>query len=631
MPLIQTKIKSVLSSSLTNTALSGIFLLFFTVLVSISGYVLIQHQKQFFLQEKMQELSTIADLKSYQLVQWRTELFADGASIRSNAMVTHRVNEYLSGKEQASVRREFRLWMATLIDLGGYSKGLLYTSDGSFIASDSGVTPELTPHYLGLVAEATESQEIILTDFHYDTVGSPLDLDLAIPIMDFSISPHRCVAVLILDIDPNKRLFSLIQSWPTTSVSAETLLVKKEGNSVLYLNELRHRQKTASPFNLPMTDKNLPSVRVLSGEEGSFEGLDYRNVEVICATRRVPGTQWGLISKIDTGEVYAPLKKFTLHVVLYGALVFTAVSMGLYLWGVRKKADSLRYQVDLQKKNELELQKIREGLELQIQDRVRDLTEINSLLRLEMDSRELLENKLISAKRLEAIGQIAGGVAHEVRNPLNAILTITEALFREQEIESNPELTPYISHIRTQVNRLVILMNDLLELGRQIPSINIHPLLLDNICRDALALWKSTGLSGFREGTFTPGGNDPPVTVFVDGHKLQQIFFNLLENAGFHSHDGRPILVKTVHKGEHQPDGMAIVQIVDHGTGIPEDKLPHVFDPFYTGRKGGTGLGLALVKHFIENMGGTVQIWNNDPPPGCTVEVQIPLHREENQ
>jgi two-component system NtrC family sensor kinase len=74
---------------------------------------------------------------------------------------------------------------------------------------------------------------------------------------------------------------------------------------------------------------------------------------------------------------------------------------------------------------------------------------------------------------------------------------------------------------------------------------------------------------------------------------------------------------------------MAAVQVIDQGNGIPGDKLPHVFEPFYTDRKGGTGLGLALVKHFIENMGGTVQIWNNEPPPGCTVEVRIPRYPEE--
>jgi signal transduction histidine kinase len=408
-------------------------------------------------------------------------------------------------------------------------------------------------------------------------------------------------------------------------------LVKKEGNSVLFLNNLRHRPKASTPFFLPLTNKNQPASRAVSGEEGSFEGVDYRNVAVISAIRRVPGTQWGLVAQIDTSEVYAPLKSFILYVILSGVLVISGVIMALFQWGVRKKAEILRNQVDAQKKVELELHSTKVGLELQIQERIRDLTEINALLRLEMENREHLELKLLGAKRLEAIGQIAGGVAHEVRNPLNAILTITEALFREEEIESNPEFAPYIQHIRTQVNRLVILMNDLLDLGREIPEINLHPLPLDTVCRDALALWKSTGLSGNREGTFISGYADHPVTVLGDGHKLQQVFFNLLENAGYHSQKGSSILIKTVPGADHHPDGMAVVQIVDHGTGIPEEKLRYVFDPFYTGRTGGTGLGLALVKHFIENMGGTVQIRNNDPSPGCTVEVHIPLYREENQ
>jgi signal transduction histidine kinase len=174
-------------------------------------------------------------------------------------------------------------------------------------------------------------------------------------------------------------------------------------------------------------------------------------------------------------------------------------------------------------------------------------------------------------------------------------------------------------------------MNDLLDLGREIPSINIHPLSLDNICRDALALWRSTGMCRNCVGTFTSDFDDRPVTVLADSQKLQQVFFNLLENACHHNQDGSSILMKIMRREEHHPDGMAIVQIIDHGTGIPEDKLAYVFDPFYTGRKGGTGLGLALVKHFIENMGGAVQIWNNDPPPGCTVELLIPLHQEESK
>ena len=76
--------------------------------------------------------------------------------------------------------------------------------------------------------------------------------------------------------------------------------------------------------------------------------------------------------------------------------------------------------------------------------------------------------------------------------------------------------------------------------------------------------------------------------------------------------------------------GMALVEVTDSGRGIPEESLSRVFDPFYSDRRGGTGLGLSLVKHFIENMGGSVRIRNNDPPPGCTAEVLIPLAVKEH-
>jgi two-component system NtrC family sensor kinase len=247
-----------------------------------------------------------------------------------------------------------------------------------------------------------------------------------------------------------------------------------------------------------------------------------------------------------------------------------------------------------------------------------------------MDERKHLEQLLLTTKRLEAIGQIAGGVAHEVRNPLNAILTITEALFREKEIEANPEFLPYIQHIRTQVNRLAQLMNDLLDLGRTIPETNLQPLPLYRLCRETLDLWKATGMSINKNIILTSDSNELSIPVMADSLKLQQVFFNLLENAGHHTPDDKRIEIRLQQENSDLPDGTAFVQVIDQGSGIAAEKLPHVFDPFYSDRKGGTGLGLALVKHFVENMGGSVRIWNNDPPPGCTVEVRIPLYRKES-
>jgi two-component system NtrC family sensor kinase len=239
-----------------------------------------------------------------------------------------------------------------------------------------------------------------------------------------------------------------------------------------------------------------------------------------------------------------------------------------------------------------------------------------------------LEDKLLQARKLETIGQIASGVAHEVRNPLNAILSITEALFREKEIGDNPEFAPFILHIRTQVTRLADLMNDLLDLGKPISAANFEVLPLLELCRETMGLWKVSGMSENRQVLIIAEQDADDLLVRADSIKLQQVIFNLLENAGHHNPvDSTITLCLAESTSSH---GMAIVQITDSGRGIPEENLPRVFDPFYSNRRGGTGLGLSLVKHFIENMGGSVRIWNNDPPPGCTAELRIPLAVKEH-
>ncbi len=731
----------------------------FITLVIFVSYSLIQQQKQLLLTQKYEEISTIADLKTSQIAQWRKERFAEGASIRANAMMARRINDYIADKSKKVILQECKLWLSSLVDLGEYSNGIIFSPDGEIITSDSAVPLPLSQHYQKLVSEAGKEQELILSNFHRDTDIGAYNINLAIPIMQAG----RCIAVLVLDIDPAKRLYPLVKSWPTASSSAETLLVMREGDSVLFLNSLRSRTNTTTPFQIPLTNRAVPAVRAALGQEGSFEGIDYRNTRVIATTRIIPGTRWGIVTKIDASEVMAPLLKTTLMVSFAGVvLIFTEI-LGIFLLGTRKKAEMLRkmvtieqhhnlelkkseddliqsrdyhmklleifpsliwrsdsnarcdyfnqtwlaftgrslaqelddgwmdgvhpedlercvtiyreafnshhafrmeyrlrfndgsyhwindhgcpyydlngdfagyigscYDITVQKNAESELQGIHARLEQQITERTADLSEINSLLRQEIVERETLEQRLLNAKRLEAIGQIAGGVAHEVRNPLNAILTITEALFREKEIVSNPELEPFIQHIRTQVNRLAHLMNDLLDLGRTIPAASMQPLPLTQVCCEALDLWKSTGASENKQGILTSEDNDKPILVLADGLKLQQVFFNLLENAGSHTPGSSRILVRLTHNGLDSAKAMAVIQVIDQGTGIPEEKLSHVFEPFYTDRKGGTGLGLALVKHFIENIGGTVQIWNNSPPPGCTVEICIPLYQEES-
>ncbi len=233
--------------------------------------------------------------------------------------------------------------------------------------------------------------------------------------------------------------------------------------------------------------------------------------------------------------------------------------------------------------------------------------------------RNVMEKQLRHLDRMKILGQMAAGVAHEVRNPLYAILAITEALF--QDIGDNPEYQPFLDHIRTQVDRLARLMGDLLDLGKPLQPSSLHQESLPLLCATTMDLWKQTTLSKtHRVRLILPSANSN-FNVMADSSRLQQVFFNLLENAAQHSPDGSDIQFIVAN-----PKGMtARIYVVDHGAGVPPENYQKVFEPFFTTRKRGNGLGLSLAKNTILAHGGNITIKNNDPPPGCTVEISLPV------
>jgi len=331
-----------------------------------------------------------------------------------------------------------------------------------------------------------------------------------------------------------------------------------------------------------------------------------------------------IISTLATRQIVRPLSTITRAAM--------EIEKGNYLVDLKHNSgDEIGILANAFRKMSGQVERHTAELEQRVKLRTIELLETNDRLEQEIAKQKQLEMQLVDAKKLEAVGQLAGGVAHEVRNPLNAILSISEALFREKEIEENPEYEPYIQHIRAQVRRLAHLMNDLLDLGKQIPASSLCPVSLYELCTEAVDLWKTSDSPDNRqEVLLVPDDESARPQVLADSMKLQQVFLNLMENAAQHSPKGSEIIMRLVAPDEYaSSSGMAIVRITDRGSGIQADRIDRVFDPFYSDRKGGTGLGLALVKHFIEHMGGVVTIWNNNPPPGCTAEVRIPLAGED--
>jgi PAS domain S-box-containing protein len=282
-----------------------------------------------------------------------------------------------------------------------------------------------------------------------------------------------------------------------------------------------------------------------------------------------------------------------------------------------------------------ERKKVEEELTLhknQLEDLVRErtaefMTAIN-FLQDEIDYRRqteetLRENeaKMRHLHGMKVLGELAAGVAHEVRNPLHALMSVTEAL--KKELKDNPDYDIFLFHIREQVERLSVLMKDLLDLGKPIEPSHIRPEPLSEICLASIDLWKKSPSRKAQSITFV---QSPADNALVDGdsQRLQQVFLNLLENAAQHSPDNSEIQVVMLAAGKDRVS----VKVIDRGSGIPEEILPRIFEPFFTTRRRGTGLGLSIIKNILEGHGGSLEVRNNNPLPGCTAEVNLPYAKK---
>ncbi|MEW6757460.1 MAG: PAS domain S-box protein [Acidobacteriota bacterium] len=228
-----------------------------------------------------------------------------------------------------------------------------------------------------------------------------------------------------------------------------------------------------------------------------------------------------------------------------------------------------------------------------------------------------MEGELARARTLETIGLIAGGVAHEVRNPLFAIQTVSAALHKK--LGGAEEFAEYLQHIREQVERLNALMKDLLILGRPIDPATFGPVLLREVIEETVRNLapRHPGAAEAVE-TCLPA---EPACARGARDKLAQVVENLLSNALHFTPAGGSVRVSVGREGE----GRVKLEVADAGPGIAPELLPRLFEPFQSRRKGGTGLGLAIVHKIVEAHGGTVEARNNDPGPGATFTVTLPL------
>ena len=172
------------------------------------------------------------------------------------------------------------------------------------------------------VREALHSGQLTFTDFYRSERTQTIGLRLFVPILDEQAG-GRPLGVLMLRIDPSVYLYPFIQSWPTPSQTAETLLIRREGNEAVLLNELKPQKNTALERRVSLDNTDFSVVKAALGQEGIVEGVDDEGVPVLAAVRAVPDSPWFLVAQMDVAEVYAPMREMVwLTVFFVCALLF---------------------------------------------------------------------------------------------------------------------------------------------------------------------------------------------------------------------------------------------------------------------------------------------------------------------
>jgi signal transduction histidine kinase len=237
------------------------------------------------------------------------------------------------------------------------------------------------------------------------------------------------------------------------------------------------------------------------------------------------------------------------------------------------------------------------------------------------DSVARIQREMSQKERLSALGRLSTVIAHEVRNPLMIIKGSLHAL-RQKDL-TEMRMREAVADINEEVERLNRIVNEVLDFARPI-RFEIAAADLNALCRES-----ATASHASAPGAAVDLDLDASApTVATDAGRLRIALVNMLVNArhavnGSPEHGSRPngtepqVTLRTRANGNR-----VTIVIADQGAGIEAAHLAHVFDPYFTTKRGGTGLGLAIAKNIVEGLGGTIGI---DSAPGVGTEIRINL------
>ena len=371
-----------------------------------------------------------------------------------------------------------------------------------------------------------------------------------------------------------------------------------------------------------LTESEAPKYQKAMAGEVSSELVKAQKVTYLDGTSR----------SIDVVETYLPLRDPTSHQIIgvmeiyrdvtpdvamqiddaksavLSTIVATMGGLFLVLLGFVAAAD-----LTISRSNHRALALV-EGANQRLEDRVRQRT-----LELESANEQLLDaqDRVVRSERLAAIGQLAGGVAHDLRNPLgaikNAVYYLRKKLDSSELARANPRIEQFLDIMDDEIEHSDQIMKDLLSFAR-VNALSLEPTSLEYVIEYSLS-----GME-INDGISIVKRYEPELPqVQADQVQLQRVFTNLAGNAQDAMPDGGELVISVKRVG-----GFVEVALRDTGIGIGDGDLKRVLDPLFTTKAKGTGLGLAICEEIVSNHGGTIDV-TSKLGEGATFSLRLPV------
>jgi len=311
------------------------------LLVGAVGYAIHQDESRQVHATRFAELRVVGDLKADQVVDWRLDRIEEVAIGSAVAFRGVDLAAFVDDRADAALRAELGRRLEAVRGGRSFEGAFLAAPDGRLLLSLDPAVTELDPEAQQLAAQVAGSREPTMGDFVRVGSSGRVYIDVAAPILDASGRP---TAVLLLRIDPGTYLFPMLQSWPTPSESAETLLVRRDGDSVLFLNSPRDRDDPPLTVSFPLSRTDNPAVAAVLGRTGEYEGPDYRGIAVLADLRSIPGTPWFMLAEVKAAELLAEVDARGRTILLLGLLVVIVIGGAMAL-GLSLRQSSLRQRL----------------------------------------------------------------------------------------------------------------------------------------------------------------------------------------------------------------------------------------------------------------------------------------------